>query len=67
MLFTHMHKAPMETLGVGGVWGIAGGRGFCMLMTGKGGKVREKRKTYMRRAEAKKLWLGGQDYLWARF
>jgi len=26
-----------------GVWGIAEGGGFCMLMTGKGGKAGEKR------------------------
>lgn len=57
MLFTHMHKALMKTLGVGGVWGLAGGRGLCMLMTGKGRKAGEERETYLRRA--KKLWLGG--------
>lgn len=47
----------MKTLGVGGVWGLAGGRGLCMLMTGKGRKAGEERETYLRRA--KKLWLGG--------
>lgn len=59
MLFTHTHRSrrhSRDLSGVGGLWGIAAGRGVCMQITGKAAK-----------AEAKRLWLRGRNSLCAGF